>query len=831
MAKLDAYDRKRDFESTPEPRPTLPEQSPARGPLLFVIQRHDARRRHYDLRLEHGGVLWSWAVPKGPSLVPGKRRLAVQTEDHPLDYADFEGTIPAGEYGGGSVLVWDHGTWAPEGDPAEDFERGRLRFTLHGTKLGGGWRLVRTKDAKSWLLIKSRDEFGRPEASAEIVEEQPLSALSGRSIEQVTRDSRLGGVVEQISTIGEPASPPPTLSPALATATDQVPTGSEWLHELKLDGYRLLAHVRNDEVRLRTRGGEDWTARLPRLAQALRDPAFADSVVDGELCTLGPDGVTRFELLQDALANGRDQHLVYYLFDLPFAAGHDLRGAPLIERKRVLRGLLDGAAPDRSLRFCDHVQGHGPDVFARACALGAEGVVSKRASSPYESRRSHAWRKIKCGRRRTVIVGGFTPPQGLRRHFGALLVGSYDAAGRLLYRGKVGAGFSDSTLAQIHAQLERLRQDQPPFDDPPSPREVRGVTWVAPSLVIEVEYGELTAAGKLRHGRFIGIHGPEPKPDATQMSKSKSKPKPKSAEQLAVRLTHPEKLLYPDLGLRKRDVADYLMQIAEWMLPHVRDRPLTMVRCPDGVDGDCFYQKHAMAGLPDTVSRARVRDSDGAQISYPCVTDALGLVGLVQMSVLELHVWGARVDAIEHPDRLVFDLDPDLELGFDRVVDAAIEIRDRLAELGLVSFVKTTGGKGLHVVAPIEPRHDFEHAKAFCRAFAQRLAADAPQRYTAVAAKSARRGKIFVDYLRNGRGATSVAAYSMRAKPGALVSTPLAWDELSPELRPAAFSIMSVPDRLASLSADPWGALASTSQVIEASACEAVGLDTDCEPS
>ncbi|KIG18996.1 ATP-dependent DNA ligase [Enhygromyxa salina] len=829
MAKLDAYRRKRNFDATPEPAPDSPDEPLAAPERIYVIQRHDARRLHYDLRLEHGGVLWSWAVPKGPSLDPHQRRLAVQTEDHPLDYANFEGTIPAGQYGGGTVLVWDRGVWIPDGDPAQDFERGRLRFTLSGAKLHGRWNLIRTRDAKTWLLIKSRDEFARPEGAAEIVDEQPLSALSGRTTEQVaagvergdtrdldgTRDQIRDQIRDEIRAIGERAPPPLVLTPQLAVPAEQAPKGPEWLHEIKLDGYRIMARTFDGEVRLRTRGGEDWTTRLPSLAHELANPIFADSLLDGELCALGPRGETQFELLQQALVNGRDQRLVYYLFDLPFAAGHDLRGVPLIERKRILRALLEGAHAGRCLRFSDHVRGGGPEVFARACELGAEGVVSKRISSRYEGRRSHAWRKVKCAHRLTVTVGGFTEPQGLRRYFGALLVGSYDAAGRLQYRGKVGAGYDEASLAQIHARLDPLRQDQAPFINPPIGNEARGVTWVAPRLAIDVQYSDLTEAGRIRHGRFERLHQPEPEPEPMPQPQ----PQPKSA----VRLTHPDKLLYPELGLSKRDVADYIMRVAEWMLPHVRDRPLTLVRCPKGVGASCFYQQHA-TGLPDTITRVRVRDSDGAEVIHASVSDALGLVTLVQMSVLELHVWGSRVDRLEHPDRLVFDLDPDAELEFARVVDAAVEVRDRLAKLGLTAFVKTTGGKGLHVVAPVERDHDVDRVKAFCRALAGRLAADAPERFTASPLKVERRGKIFVDYLRNGRGATSIAAYSPRANAKALISTPLAWEELTDTLRPEQFALTGVPTRLASLDDDPWGPMASLRQRLTRAAFEAVGL-------
>jgi bifunctional non-homologous end joining protein LigD len=797
--ELDRYRKKRNFEITPEPRGERFEI----GNRRYVIQMHAARRLHYDLRLEHDGVLWSWAVPKGPSMDPTQKRLAVRTEDHPIEYAKFEGTIPAGEYGGGRVLVWDQGRWIPEGDPARDLEQGRMHFWIRGEKLRGRWNLVRTKD-ENWLLIKSRDEFAREDPEVDIVEELPRSVLSGRTIDEIGEgergESEPGDNPESADdSEGAPAELP-ILAPQLATRSEEVPEGPLWLHEIKLDGYRILAYVRDREVRLRTRGGEDWTDRLPELAAELAHPALDGCVLDGELCALDSAGVARFDRLQQALAERRTTALLFHAFDLPFAGGEDLRRTPLLERKRLLRERIDHVEPRRVLRYSDHVLGMGDKVFANACALGAEGVISKRIHSIYEGRRTRTWRKIKCPSRMRVRVGGYTAPRGARHHFGALLVGSDDEQGRLLYRGKVGAGYSESALAMLQEKLDRLRQDEPPFVDPPTGSEARGVTWVAPELELDVAYGALTDAGRLRHGRFLELHEErEPEP-ARQPS--------------TVRLTNPGRLLYPELNLSKRDVADYVLRVAEWMLPHVRDRVLTLVRCPDGVGGDCFYQKNAMPGLPDSVNRVPLRDSDGEEVFYPSVDDALGLVGLVQMSVLEFHVWGSRSDRIEQPDRLVFDIDPDEGLEFGRVVAAAFDIRDRLAALGLESFVKTTGGKGLHVVAPIERERDFDEVKAFCKAFALRMANDEPDRYVSVASKVERRGKIFVDYLRNGRGATSIAPYSMRAKPGAPVSTPLDWDELSLTLRPADFNILTIPRRLAELERDPWAKLSQLRQSI-----------------
>lgn len=818
MADLATYRRKRDFSSTPEPHGEPGES----GQRRFVIQKHDARRLHYDLRLEHDGVLLSWAVPKGPSLDPRQRRLAVQTEDHPLEYATFEGNIPAGQYGAGGMLVWDRGVWIPEGDPQKDYDRGRLRFTLRGEKLHGSWHLIRTgKDDKSWLLIKSRDEFARDEEASEIVDELPRSVLSGRSIEEIERG------------VPAPATPPPSIEPEpvpiirpqLASPVERPPAGDNWLHEIKLDGYRILAHVHGIEARLRTRGGEDWTASLPELAHALANPALANSVLDGEICVLEDNGVSSFDRLQQALAERRTAEVIYTVFDLPYAHGHDLRRMPLVERKQALQQLLERADFAGRVRYGDHVIGHGPEMFDRACALGVEGVVSKRVDSPYESRRTRSWLKAKCPRHMSVVVGGYSPPRGTRRHFGALLVGSYDEAGQLRYRGKVGSGFSEETLARLLPKLEALRREQPPFVDPPVRSEARGVQWVAPQLRIEVEYGELTSQGRIRQGRFQRLHEHAAQPENAAKQDDDPKParKPPAttpangpSANATVRLTHPDKLFYPELELSKRDVASYFMQVAEWILPHLRNRALTLVRCPDGVGGACFFSKHALTGLPESVARVPVRESDGSEELYASVTDALGLVGLVQMSTIEIHLWGSRLDNVECPDRLVFDLDPDERLDFARVVEAALEVRERLDALGLRSFVKTTGGKGLHVVVPIEPELDFAAAKPLCRQFAQQMAEDAPERYVAVMSKAERRGKIFIDYLRNGRGATSIAPYSPRAKPGATVSTPLSWDELHPSLQPEQFTLTTVPERLAKLDHDPWAELFELRQSIHA---------------
>jgi bifunctional non-homologous end joining protein LigD len=629
----------------------------------------------------------------------------------------------------------------------------------------------------------------------------------------------------------------PRVSPQLAVLVERPPSGPEWVHEIKLDGYRLLAYRHGPRLALITRGGEDWRARLPALARALADPSLADCVLDGELCAIAEDGVSRFEPLQQAFASGRTEGLVYVVFDLPIAHGQDLRDAPLLERKRALTQLLAGLPEPQGgpalVREWAHVCGDGPQVLAQACALGAEGIISKRVDGRYAGRRTRAWLKAKCLRRMSLVVAGLSPPKGSRRHFGALLLGSWDARGQLRYRGKVGAGLSGAALAELAQRLAPLERADPALVDPPAP--ARGVRWVEPRISVEVEYVELTEQGRLRHPRFVAAH---PSPEAS--ARETAKPGP------AVRLTHPNKPMYPAFqaangatrpALSKRDVADYIIAVSAWMLPHLRDRPLTLVRCPEGIAEPCFYQRQATPGLPAGVVWVPMHDGPLGI----CVRDPLGLLGLVQMSVLELHPWGARFHApepptqpatdpptepeVDWPDRLVFDLDPDPELPFTEVIAAAIEVRDRLAELGLRSFVKTTGGKGLHVVVPVAPRYRFGPSKQFCKAFAQRMVAASPSRYVAIASKAARRGKIFIDYLRNGHGATSIAAYSLRARPGAPVSTPLAWEELDADLRPDRFDMLSVPARLANLARDPWAEIETVAQSIGPAAAAAIGLE------
>ncbi|HVE14094.1 MAG TPA: DNA ligase D [Elusimicrobiota bacterium] len=757
---LGRYRAKRDFRRTPEPRGRA---AARRQALSFVVQRHAARRLHYDLRLELDGVLKSWAVPKEPSLDPGRKRLAVHVEDHPLEYGGFEGEIPRGQYGAGTVRIWDRGRWMPEGDPHAGLRKGHLAFRLEGLRLRGSWRLVALRDdpaRKNWLLIKVDDGArARPASSAQAPAPQ----------------ARRGELPERVQ-------------PQLARLAERAPEGDRWLHEIKFDGYRILAFLRDGKARLVTRNGNDWTARFDDVAEAVRGLPADALLLDGEVVALDDEGRSDFQLLQNALRDGRRSALVYYAFDLLHLDGWDLRGAPLSERKRALAGLLQGADP--VVRYVDHVEGGGGEMFRGACALALEGVVSKLKDAPYRPGRGPDWIKAKCLKEQEFVVGGFTEPSGSRSAFGALLLGAPGARG-LEYAGKVGTGFTEASLRELRGKFRRLETRRPPFSHPPRDR---GTHWLRPELVAQVAFEGWTRDGRLRQPSFHGL-----REDKRAAEVRIERPVPAAPRGL----THPDRVLYPGQGLTKADLAAYYEAAADSILPHIGGRPVALVRCPGGAGKPCFFQKHAGEEFPAAVKAAPIRERDGRVELCIYVDDLAGLLGLVQLGALELHPWGSRVGDVERPDRLVFDLDPSPGLPFGRVLSAAREVRDRLEAVGLRSFVKTTGGKGLHVVAPIQPREEWPAVKSFAKALAASMASDSPRAYTARLPKAERAGKIFVDYLRNDRGATAVCAYSTRARDGAPVSTPLAWEELTPSLRPERFDVRTLPRRL-SARPDPW---------------------------
>ncbi len=820
------YQRKRDFRRSPEPDVSAPTgTAPAQVGHLYVMHKHDARRLHFDLRIEQDGVLRSWALPKGAPLDGGDKRLAIEVEDHPLAYGSFEGTIPKGEYGGGTVMLWDVGMWQQNG--RNDNEQ--IDFILTGAKLKGAWTLVRMHHwdvhgkQKQWLLIKRTDHLPH-----NIPDE--LSVATGRSMEEIAADRKEHAAEPPLTQRPAPpvaseiagaraAAPPATLPPQLATAVDRAPTGKTWLHEIKFDGYRIVAHIEHGKARLMTRNGLDWTKRLRALAKQLQTLPVQDAILDGELVALSASGASSFRELQDALSRKQTAQLTYQLFDLLHLDGHDLSAVPLIERKQALAQLLRAAgyAAGGTVRYSDHVEGQGPEFFEQACSLGLEGIISKRADAPYRSGRGKLWLKVKCSYQHAeFVVGGYTPPAGARSGFGALMLGTL-RDGKLEYSGRLGTGFSSHQLEQLHTLMHKQEIAHSPFAPSDSLPHLRGVHWVKPTLVVEVEYAERTRDGLLRQPSFLGLRedvAPEDV-ESTEAHLEEAAPAAVSVrhagegavEIAGSELTNPERILYPEAGITKLALARYYESIHEWVLPYLARRPLVLLRCPEGrQEGNehpCFYQKH----LPKTQAGAVPRIAiphEGAARDYVYVRSLADIMMLVQHGVLEFHMWGCQVEDIEHPDLLVFDLDPAADVAWAEVVRTARELRERLQQLGLTAFLRTTGGKGLHLVVPLRPRADWHTAKAFAKAVAERHAHDEPGLLTANMSLSKRRGKIFLDYLRNGRGSTAIASYSVRARPHAPVAVPLRWDELSPGLRSDHYTVETLPRRLEALKTDPW---------------------------
>ncbi len=851
---LRQYWKKRNFKETPEPRGR---SIPAKGRLQFVIQKHAASRLHYDFRLELDGTLKSWAVPKGPSLDPAQKRLAVHVEDHPLDYAGFEGIIPAKQYGGGTVLLWDRGYWTSIGDPATSYRRGRLKFTLHGEKLRGIWNLVRMggrqeAGKENWLLIKEKDEEARRGKNSEVTQKLADSVDSGRTIEQIAAGRHRVWQSDRSSekpsrAVSKSASPKVDLPsgarkasqeariiPQLATLVDASPNGEEWVHELKYDGYRILCRVKDGKATLLTRNGNEWTSKLPRIASAVAALPVKTAWFDGEVVALLPDGRVSFQTLQNAFDVRSDSNLVYYVFDLLYLDGYDLRPAPLLERKRLLAAFFPTTEPAALIRYSDHITGQGDVAFSEACRNGMEGLIAKRIDASYIAGRNRNWVKIKCGRRQEFVIGGFTEPSDSRIAFGALLLGVYDGQDQLRFAGRTGTGFSERSLKALHKRLTSLEQSQPPFVDPPGGADGRGVHWVAPKLVAEVAFAEWTNEGQLRQASFQGLREDKdarsvlhefPAPQATADIPTKNKTRDRRIKRgrsakagtsparssskgvssmAGVTISNPERVLFPELNLTKLALAKYYETVSEWIVPHLQDRPLTLVRCPEGYTKECFYQKHANDRIPEAVGRVEIPEEDGGTACYMVADSLAALVGLVQMGVLELHTWGAKRDKLDRPDRMILDLDPDPAVPWQSVIEGALLARTLLDELNLASFVKTTGGKGLHVVVPLQRVHTWDEVKAFSKALADHLVRMIPERFIANMSKKQRKDKIYLDYLRNAKGATAVAAYSTRARAGASVSVPLAWDELSVDIPSNYFTVGNVPHRLNDLRQDPW---------------------------
>jgi bifunctional non-homologous end joining protein LigD len=892
--QLARYRQMRDFQATAEPqggsrgsaaKAKVIAREKAGSGLPFVVQKHSATRLHYDFRLGLHGVLKSWAVTKGPSYVTADKRLAVEVEDHPMEYGGFEGTIPKGQYGGGTVMLWDEGTWEPVGDPDEGLRKGMLKFILYGKKLHGKWVLVRmgghaAKESKpNWLLIKEHDEYERTPDDPAITEEAPDSVATKRDLEAIARDqdhvwnsNRPEKAAAQKAALKHRQSPgrasrftpakglpgkrealPDFLPPQLAAQASQPPQGEGWIHELKLDGYRIQAHLERSkragiEARLFTRKGLDWTHRMRQIAGELERLQIDAAILDGEIVVLTESGKTSFAALQAAFDESKPSPLTYFVFDLLHLNGHNLRNQPLIERKQWLADLMGTLPPDDSIRLSEHVEGSGKQTFEEACRLGAEGIVSKRSTAPYTGGRSSSWVKAKCIRRQEFVIGGFTEPNGAsnqtRNHLrgiGALLLGYYEDH-HLKYAGRTGTGFTESSSRKLRERLEALRRVKPAFTRVPA-AAARGVIWTEPKLVAEVQFSTWTADHIVRQASFKGIRedkaaeevrreeadpqlskelaeenrekkgaegarGKEQRP-ADRETKSASATKRASSpteekKAPAIRVTHPGKIIDPVTKLTKQALVDYYLAVAQQMLPHVAGRPLSLVRCPEGAAHQCFFQKHWERGMPSGVDAIAVPNKNGkGSENYVTLSTAEALAGLAQMNVLEIHPWGSTNADLDDPDRLIFDLDPDEAVSWRTLADAAREVQERLQKLELKSFLKSTGGKGLHIVTPLRPEHDWSVIKAFAQAIALEMESENGQLYISKMTKAARKNKIFVDYMRNERGATAIAPYSPRARPGLTAALPLRWAELKGAERPR-FPIADFAGWRSRLGRDPW---------------------------
>jgi bifunctional non-homologous end joining protein LigD len=847
--QLARYREMRDFSQTAEPSGQTTSAADT-GPFPFVIQKHAATRLHYDFRLGLHGVLKSWAVTKGPSYVPGDKRLAVEVEDHPMEYGGFEGTIPKGQYGGGTVMLWDEGTWEPQGDPDQGLAKGNLKFILHGKKLHGKWVLVRmggkaAKEAKpNWLLIKEHDEYEQKADDEPVTEKEPNSALTQRGMEEIARDEDhvWQSNRPETSSSGKSSKPsrpipfspsglpgkkealPGFIPPQLASESATPPVGEHWVHELKLDGYRVQAHIdKAGMVRLYTRSGLDWTHRMPSISREVGKLSLESAILDGEVVVLSPDGQSSFAALQAAFEEGAKHPLTYFVFDLLHLNGHNLRQQTLTERKGILSQMLDSLTDQETVRYGQHIETEGKPIFDEACRLGAEGIVSKRSDSVYVSGRTKSWLKIKCDRRQEFVVGGFTKPANGSEGIGALLLGYYDDK-KLVYAGRTGTGFTQASSRKLRQQLEAMRQTKMPFVDVPG-SAAKGALWVRPELVAEVQFSTWTSDKLVRQASFKGLREDKkptevrrevPDPSLSQKTPPKAA-EPKSAPpKLGFKVTHPEKIIDPETGLTKQALIDYYLAAADLMLPHVEGRPLSLVRCPNGTGKQCFYQKHLGPGMPPGIEGVEIPDKKGKGTeTYVTVHGEQSLAGLAQMNVLEVHPWGSTNADLEHPDRIIFDLDPDEAVSWSTLANSALEVRERLRQLGLESFVKTTGGKGLHVVAPIQPKYDWEQIKALTHAFTTQMEQDNGKLYISKMSKAARKNKIFVDYLRNERDATAVAPYSSRARLGMAAALPLEWAELKTPKAPK-FLIARFAEWSDRLRKDPWKGMLTSNQEIPA---------------
>jgi bifunctional non-homologous end joining protein LigD len=861
---LDDYNSMRDFSATSEPAAVKRSgrKTAAEHALQFCIQKHDASHLHYDFRLELDGALKSWAVPKGPSLDPKVKRLAVHVEDHPLDYATFEGSIPEGHYGAGDVIVWDRGVWIPQEDPQQAYAKGKLKFELQGEKLGGIWNLVRTHmpgKKEQWFLIKHQDSAARPQDDYDVLVAEPDSVLSERTLVDKPKLA-----AEQSRPVKKPAAKsrkkatgtltgahkaklPAQLKPELATLVDSAPEG-QWSYEIKFDGYRIMARIDHDQVQLFTRNGHDWTHKLPQQAEALAALGLESAWLDGEMVVANEHGVPDFQALQNAFEAGRSGNILYYLFDLPYLNGVDLREVPVEERRAALATIL-GAQKNPLLRYSEAFDETPDALLNSACQMQMEGLIGKRLGSPYVSRRSGDWIKLKCKHRQEFVVVGYTDPKGSRSAFGALLLGLHDRdSGELRYAGKVGTGFNEATLKSILAQLKPLQVKKAAVVNPPSGFEAKGVHWLKPKLLAEIAFAEMTKDGSVRHAVFHGLRDDKPakditeeraKPVKTSDTKSAAKsPAKKPAKKVPtekaetapsqlglangkVRITHPDRVIDAVSGTTKMQLAEYYASVAEWILPQLKDRPVALVRAPDGIAGELFFQKNAERLAIPGISTL---DKDVTGQPVMLINNAEALIGAVQMSTVELHTWNATTVDLDKPDRFVLDLDPDPALPWKSMVEATALTLTVLDELGLKAFLKTSGGKGIHLVVPITRKLGWDEVKDFSHAIVSHMAKLLPDRFSAVSGPKNRVGRIFIDYLRNGLGATTICTYSARTREGLPVSVPLFREEVGEIKGGNQWNVHNVHERLAEVGDEPWADMKKTRQSITAEMRKRVGM-------
>ncbi|MDQ2994073.1 MAG: DNA ligase D [Pseudomonadota bacterium] len=780
------YLRKRDFKKTPEPKASVRSAKKSKQ-LLFAVQKHAASHLHYDFRLEMDGVLKSWAVPKGPSLDPKQKRLAMQVEDHPFSYAEFEGIIPKGQYGGGTVMLWDIGKWEPIGDAKKSYQKGKLDFILHGTKLSGEWHLVRMKaDEKGktpWLLIKANDDFSSSLKDYDVLVED-TSVSTHRTIEEIAANLSKKKSLKKL----------PLIKPQLATLVNVAPKDEEWLHEVKFDGYRIMAYFQNKTVKLITRNGLDWTEKYPKIRDSLNKLQLDNTIFDGEIVAIDKDQRINFQLLQTFMSLGGKANLKYFIFDLPIYQGQDLRKSSLIERKDILEKITKKTP--QNITYSTHMVGHGDEAWVEACKMGLEGIISKRTDSVYESKRTKTWVKLKCIQEQEFVILGFATSQHAERPFASLLLGYYDADQQLQYAGHVGTGFNQASIQFVYKKMSRLVQTKSHFKKILAGINKKSTVWIKPQLIAQVRFSEWTDGGVLRHPSYLGLRE-DKKPKEVRREKPR-------AEVKKVKVTHPDKVLFADKSITKGELADYYNEVSSLILPHIINRPLMILRCPHGIDHPCFFQKHYKDDLPKGIYVVDIEEAKHKENPYIYIKDKTGVAALAQLGVIEMHPYNCSITSLDKPDRMTFDLDPHPDVKWKQVILAAERLRDYLLEYNLQSFVKTSGKKGLHIIVPLKPKSDVDVIKEFSRKIAMQMVQDYPKEYVATMSKAKRVGKIFIDYFRNSHGATSVAAYSCRANKEAGVSLPMTWKELKKTESASDYDLENTLRKLKKIKKDPW---------------------------